>query len=45
MSEREVIVFLKDREDEKKSHECRDDSKELYDGGWGWYVVAGDIIH
>jgi hypothetical protein len=33
MSEREVINFLKDREDEKKSHESRDESKQLYDGG------------
>ena len=45
MIAREVIIVLKDREDEKKSDESkdqsRDDVKGLYDGGWGWCVVAG----
>ena len=44
MSEREVVILLKDREDEKKSDESRHKSNELYDGGWGWYVVAGEFI-
>ena len=45
MSEREVIIFLKDGEDENKGNESRDEFKELHDRGWGWYVVAGEFIH
>jgi hypothetical protein len=45
MSEREVLIFLKDEEDEKKSDESKDEFKELYDGGWGWFVVAGEFIY
>ena len=41
MSEREVIILLNDKEDEKEGDDIKDEFKEVYDGGWGWYVVAG----
>ena len=43
MREEEVISVIKDRKDEKEDNDHRDENKEVYDRGWGWCVVAGEI--
>ena len=44
MAEEEIINVLKEREDEKKDKEHAHVSTEVYDGGWGWCVVAGWLV-
>ena len=43
MREEEVISVIKDRKDEKEDNDHRDENKEVYDRGWGWCVVAGEL--
>ena len=39
-----MISVIKDRKDEKEDNDHRDENKEVYDRGWGWCVVAGELI-
>ena len=38
-----MISVIKDRKDEKEDNDHRAENREVYDRGWGWCVVAGEL--